>query len=173
MIVDWDAKCEVIVQTTKRRAESFRKHLNWRSDTNLTATKFSNFQNYCDNESILIIFTELECADSALQFWLVSCKSYVILDWCVRCEIIARRWSVLKWSWRMSRLRTWIKYWLNLSTLSNEILVLIRILSGRSFALSEYTGHFFIDCVLSIHSSVKSNNNFWKCFWHDSIFYAT
>ena len=40
------------------------------ANTNLTATWFSNFQNYCDNESISIIFEALKCTHSALQLWL-------------------------------------------------------------------------------------------------------
>ena len=27
--------------------------------------------------------------------------------------------------------------------------------------------------LLFFHSSIKSNNSFWKCFWHDSAFYAS
>ena len=148
VIVDWNAKCETTVQIKKNWAKSFRKHVNWRFDTNLTTTKSSKSHNYCDNESIFFIFTALKCAHFVLQFRLNMWKSYVIADWCAICAIIARCWNVLKWSWRMFRLKTKIKYWLNLSTLNNEILVLIRIFSDRSLASSEFTEHFFIENVL-------------------------
>ena len=148
VIVDWSARREATVQIRKSWAKSLRRHLNWRSDTNLTATKSSRSHNYFDNESISFIFTALKCAHSALQLWLNKWESYVVADWCAWCEVIARYWNVLRWSWRMFRLRTKIKYWLNLSTLTNTNAELIRILPGRSSALSEYTEHFFIDCVL-------------------------
>ena len=144
MIVDWCANCEAIVQTTKNWTKFFRKHLNWRFDTNLTTTKFSQFQNYCDNESIFVIFTILKCAHFALQYKLFKWKSYVIVNCDAKCAIIERCWNVLKWSWHMSRLKTRIMYWLNLSALRNTNAELIRMLSDRSLALSEFTEYFII-----------------------------
>ena len=35
----------------------------------LTTTKSSKFQNYCDNKSISVIFAALKCVDSILHFW--------------------------------------------------------------------------------------------------------
>ena len=152
VIVDWNARCEKAVQITKnwtkRFRKQFRKHLNWRFDTNLTTSSFFKLQNYCDNESIFIIFTTLKCVYFVLQFELNRWKSYVIVDWCAKCEIIARFRNVLKWFWRMFRLKTWIKYWLNLSTLNNTNAKLIKIFLDRSFALNDFNEHFFIECVL-------------------------
>ena len=74
-------------------ALSFCKHceeLNERNiretNTNLTTTQSFKFQNYCDNESISTILEALKCIHSDLQFWLNKWKSYVIVDWCARCE---------------------------------------------------------------------------------------
>ena len=117
-------------------------------DTNLTTTWFFKSQNYCDNERIFVIFIALKCADSALQYWLIRWKLYVIVDWCARCEIIANCWNISRWFWRMSRLRTWIFNWWKLSTLTNTNAKLIRILFDRSFALSDFNEYFFINCVL-------------------------
>ena len=44
------------------------------ANTNLTTTLFSKFQNYCDNESIFVIFATLKRAHFALQFWLNKWK---------------------------------------------------------------------------------------------------
>ena len=81
----------------------------------------------------------------------------MIVDWCANCEttvrIFAFRMSFDDWTkriWWSIALRTWIKYWLNLSTLRNTDAELIRILSDRSFALSDFNEYFFIDCVLCV-----------------------
>ena len=111
----------------------------------LTTTKSSKRQNYCDNESISIIFAALKCVDSVLQLWLNTWKSYVIVVWCARCEVIANYWSVLKWSWRMFRLRIWILNWWKLSTLTNTNAELIRIFLDRSLALSDFNEYFIIE----------------------------
>ena len=101
-----------------------------------------------NNESIFFIFTTLKCVHFVLQFRLNMWKLYVIVDWYVTCVIIVRCWNVLKWFWRMFRLKIKIKYWLNLSILNNKIFVLIKILFDRSFASNEYIEHFFKNCVL-------------------------
>ena len=75
VIVDWCARCETIVQITKCWSKHFRKHINWRRDTNLTTTKSLKFQNNCDNESISFNFATLKCVHSALQFELNKWKS--------------------------------------------------------------------------------------------------
>ena len=126
------------------------------STDDLTTAKFSKRQIYCDNESISIIFAALKCADSVLQSWMNTWKSYVIVVWCAKCEVIANYWNVLRWSWRMFRLKTWIFNWWNISTLTNTNAELIRILSDRSLALSDFNEYFFIDCVLLIIFREKS-----------------
>ena len=149
VIVGWDAKCEKAVQVTKSWAKRFRRHLSWRFGTNLTGAWPFKLQSYCDNEPISIIFTTLKCAYFVLQLELDRWKSNVIADWCARCEVNVPCWNVLRWSWRMPRLGTKIKYWLDLSALRNTKAGLVRILPGRSPALSDFTGHFFIGSVLS------------------------
>ena len=136
----------------------------------LTATKSSKRQNYCDNESISIIFAALKCADSVLQLWLNTWKSYVIVAWCARCEVIADYWSVLRWSWRMPRLETWILNWWELSALTNTDAELVRIFPGRSLALSDFNGYFIIgrfyffkkihEFFVSKHSNFNHMKNF-------------
>ena len=81
----------------KKIASSFCKHceeLNERNireaSTNLTATQSFKSQNYCDNESISTILEALKCTHFDLQFWLDKWKSYVIVDWCARCETIVQ-----------------------------------------------------------------------------------
>ena len=110
---------------------------------------------YRDNESIFAIFTALKCAHSALQFRLDKWKWYVVVDWCASCEMTVRtlvsKLSFDDWAkrvWWSTALRTWIKYWLNLSTLRNTDAELIMILSDRSFALSDFNEYFFIESVL-------------------------
>ena len=117
-------------------------------DTNLTTTWFFKSQNYCDNERIFVIFIALKCVDFVLQYWIIKWKSYVIVDWCARCEIIATCWNISKWFWRMFRLKIWIFNWLKLSTLRNTNAKLIKFFFDRSFALCEFTEHFFIKSVL-------------------------
>ena len=149
VIVDWDAKCEKVVQITKSWAKRFRRHFCLRFDTNLTEAWFFKSQNYYDNESISVIFATLNCAYSVLQFELNNWKSYVIFDWCASCETTVRtlafRMSFDDWTkriWWSIALKTWIKYWLNLSTLRNTDAELIRILFDRSLALSDFIEHF-------------------------------
>ena len=31
----------------------------------------------------------------------------------------------------------------------------------------------FFNILLFLHNSIKSNNNLWRCFWHDSVLYAS
>ena len=31
----------------------------------------------------------------------------------------------------------------------------------------------FFNILLSLHNSIRSNNNLWKCFWHDLTLYAS
>ena len=117
---------------------------------------FYTFHNYRDNESIFVIFTALKCAHSVLQFRLNKWKWYVIVDWCANCEITVRifafKLSFDDWTkkiWWFIALKTWIKYWLNLSTLRNTNAKLIMIFLDRSFALSDFNEYFFIESVLS------------------------
>ena len=107
-IVEWCARCETTVQITKSWTTHFRKHLNWRFDTNLTTIWSFKFQNYCDNESISVILAALNCAHSVVQLCLDRWKLYEIVDCDAKCIVIARCWNVLRWSWHMFRLRTWI-----------------------------------------------------------------
>ena len=41
------------------------------------------------------------------------------------------------------------------------------------FEISRSSFFQLFQIQLSRHNSIKSNNNFWKYFWHDSTFYAT
>ena len=147
-VAGWCARCETTVQATKSWAEHFRRHLNWWPGTNLAAVWSSKLQNYCDNESISVILAALDCAHSVVQLCLDRWKLYEVVDCGARCVVIARCWSVLRWSWHMPRLGTRILNWWELSALRNTNAGLARILSGRSLASSEYTGYFFIGCVL-------------------------
>ena len=109
--------------------------------------------NYCDNESISIVFALLNCAHFAVQFWLYRWKLYMIVtivDWCASCETtvqtLALKMCFDDWTkkiWWFFSLETWIKYWLNLSTLKNETFVLIRNFFDRSFAFKRIYWIFF------------------------------
>ena len=55
-----------------------------------------NSQNYCDNESIVVIFATLKCAHFVLQFKLNARKLYEIVDWNAKCETtvqISKNWA--------------------------------------------------------------------------------
>ena len=45
------------------------------------------------------------------------------------------------------------------------------------YQISKFVLFFvFVSFHIHIHNiqrSIKSNNNFWKCFWHDSVFHAS
>ena len=84
-IVDWNAKCETIVHSITKIERNNFANISIDDRTHLTTTKFSKFQNYCDNESIFVIFAKLKCVDFVLQYWLIKWKSYVIVDWYAKC----------------------------------------------------------------------------------------
>ena len=159
VIVDWNVKCEAIVQIrqiTKNWTKHFCKHLNWRSDINLTTTWSFKFQNYCDNESIFVIFTTLKCAHFALQFWLYNWKSYVIVNWNAKCAAIVRfshqkiiLMIDLKEFDAFSHSNVDLFQYFQLMKRVSTILSLIKKFLDRSFASSEFTEHFFIKSVLS------------------------
>ena len=95
-IAEWYARCETTVQITKNWTKHFRKHLNWRFDTNLTTIWFLKFQNYCDNKTISVILATLNCVYFVVQFCLNKWKLYEIVDCHARCIIIAHCWNVLR-----------------------------------------------------------------------------
>ena len=41
------------------------------------------------------------------------------------------------------------------------------------FSNWKFHDYQFFDLFNYFFNSIKSKNNFWKCFWHDSIFYVT
>ena len=84
-IVDWIAKCETIVHSITKIERNNFANISIDDRTHLTTTKFSKIQNYCDNESIFVIFAKLKCANSALQYWSNKWKLYVIVDWYAKC----------------------------------------------------------------------------------------
>ena len=95
-----------------------RIELWWKSSccfANIVKSCFANtfsawsfkLQNYCDNESISVIFATLNSAHSTLQCWLDEWKSYVILDWSARCETTVQTtkiernkefWWLIEWN---------------------------------------------------------------------------
>ena len=62
------------------------------------------------------------------------------------------------------------------SSLFRNLKTLLRILLINSYNCKIqkfYDHHFsFFNVLLSFQRSIKFDDNFWKCFWHDSIFYA-
>ena len=142
---------KILPKTFRIRAESSSQAGQSTSAIEIFYTSHS----YRDNEPIFAIFTALKCAHSALQLRLDRWKWYVIVDWCASCETtvrtLASKLSFDDWAkriWWPTALRTWIKYWLNLSTLRNTDAELIMILPDRSFALSDFNEYFFIGSVL-------------------------
>ena len=57
--------------------------------------KSCTHRNYCDNESIFVIFEALKCSQSALQFERSKSRMYVIDVWCAKCE--ATVWAQIFW----------------------------------------------------------------------------
>ena len=114
------------------------------TSTNLTTTWFFKFQNYCDNETIFVIFTTLKYFHFVLQFWLNIWKLYVIVDLCAKNATIAKIEKHLKWFWRMFRLKIWIFNWWKLSNLNNKISKLIKIFLDRSFVVNDFNEYFII-----------------------------
>ena len=94
----------------------------------------------------------------------------MIADWCASCETVVRtlafKMSFDDWTkrvWWSIALKTWIKYWLNLSTLKYTDAKLIKIFLDRSFALNDFNEHFFIECVLfnvQLNQTIIFKNNF-------------
>ena len=62
--------------------------------------------------------------------------------------------------------------------INKQLRILLRILLINLYAFAFQTSccfaifHLF-NILLSLHSSIRSNNSLWRCFWHDSIFHAS
>ena len=68
--------------------------------------------------------------------------------------------------------------WCESAITSKQLKILLRILLTNLHAFDLQTSccsaisHFF-NILLSLHSSIKSSNNLWRCFWHDSVLHAS
>ena len=68
--------------------------------------------------------------------------------------------------------------WYENAIINKQLRILLKILLTNLYAFDFQTSccfaifHFF-NILLSFHSSIKSNNSLWKCFWHDSTLHAS
>ena len=68
--------------------------------------------------------------------------------------------------------------WCESAIINKQLKILLRILLTNLYAFDFQTFccftifHLF-NTLLFFHSSIRSNNNLWKCFWHDSAFHAS
>ena len=98
-------------------------------------------------------------------------------------RVMRSRWLV-EWCWTIVETEK-IKNkcennecWCESAIINKQLKILLRILLTNLYAFDFQTFccfaifHFF-NILLFFHNSVKSNNNFWKCFWHDSVFHAS
>ena len=68
--------------------------------------------------------------------------------------------------------------WCESAIINKQLRILLKILLTNLYAFDFQTSccsaifHFF-NILLSFHNSIRSNNSFWKCFWHDSVLHAS
>ena len=90
-------------------------------------------------------------------------------------------WQLTEWQWNLN-LNQSLFFYLFVSNIEIDELFKKKMIKRKkrridTIALNISDFEIFFDFLLlfyhDIRRSIKSNNNFWKCFWHNSTFYAT
>ena len=98
-------------------------------------------------------------------------------------RVMRSRWLV-EWCWAIveaERVKNRCENsgcWCESAIISKQLRILLRILLTNLYAFDLQTSccsaisHLF-STLLSLHSSVRSSNSLWRCFWHDSALHAS